>query len=70
MKMLEITKQKAIERNLKLIGRINGKDMSKIILMMERLKENKKIKYYIIESIIYNEKTQEGNIIVSFWTDA
>lgn len=45
--MKEITKKQIIENNLRLIGKMTGKDMSKIILLIERLKENKKIKYYV-----------------------
>jgi hypothetical protein len=67
--MREITKEQAIENKLKPIGKISGKDMSKIILAMERLKENNNIKYYIIESIVYNENTGNGEINVSFWGD-
>jgi len=67
MMMKEITREKAIENNLKLIGNITDIDMSKIILVIERLKENKNIKYYTIESIIYNENTGNGEINVSFW---
>ena len=67
--MKEITKKQAIEKNLKLINKITGKDMSKIILLIERLKENKTIKYYAIDSIIFNENTQDGEIQVSFWGD-
>jgi hypothetical protein len=66
--MKEITKQQALESKLKLVGRICGKDMSKIILVIERLKE-KNIKYYMIESIVFNQNTQDGEICVSFWTD-
>jgi len=69
LKMKEITKKQAIEKNLKLINKITGKDMSKIILLIERLKENKTIKYYAIDSIIFNENTQDGEIQVSFWGD-
>ncbi len=41
--MKEITKQHAIDGHLKLIGRATEKDTSKIILLIERLKENKNI---------------------------
>jgi hypothetical protein len=67
--MQEITKKQAVEKNYKLIANYAEKDMSKIILLIERLKENKKIKYYIIESIIFNENTHEGEMRVSFWGD-
>lgn len=67
--MKEITRKQAEEGNLKLIGNIAGKDMSKVILLIERLKENKKIKYYVVELIVYNQNTQEGEIQVSFWGD-
>jgi len=67
--MKEITKQQATENNLKLVGTMAGKDMSKIILIIERLKENKKVKYYIIESIVFNENTHDGEIRVSFWSE-
>ena len=65
--MKEITRQQALEKELKLVGKLSAKDMSKIILLIERLKENKKIKYYIIESIVFNENTHDGEISVSFW---
>jgi hypothetical protein len=68
--MKEITKKQAAESKLKLIGKISGEDMSKIILAMERLKEKKEIKYYVIESIIYNENNSNGEIHVSFWGDS
>jgi hypothetical protein len=65
--MREITRQNAIESQLKLVGNVSARDMSKIILLIERMKENKNIKYYIIESIVYNENTGNGEIHVSFW---
>jgi len=65
--MKEITKKQAIERKLRHIASYSEKDMSKIILLIERLKENKDIKYYIIESIIYNENTSDGEMHISFW---
>jgi hypothetical protein len=65
--MRETTRRKAIENNLKLVGGIAAKDMSKVILLIERLKENKNIKYYVIESIVFNENTHDGEIKVSFW---
>lgn len=67
--MKEITRKQAEERNLNFIGKFTGKDMSHVILLIEDLKENKKIKYYVMESIVFNENTQEGEIQVSFWGD-
>jgi len=65
--MKETTRKQALEKNLKLLGSVTAKDMSKIILLIERMKENKNIKYYIIESIVFNENTHDGEIQVSFW---
>ena len=65
--MKETTRKQALENNLKLLGSVTAKDMSKVILLIERLKENENIKYYIIESIVYNENTSDGEIQVSFW---
>jgi hypothetical protein len=65
--MRETTRKQAIENNLKLVGGITAKDISKVILLIERLKEDKNIKYYIIESIVFNENTHDGEIRVSFW---
>ena len=65
--MKEITRKQAIEKNLNLVGSLFERDMSKTILFIERLKENKNIKYYTIESIIFNENTHDGEIKVSFW---
>jgi hypothetical protein len=67
--MREITSNNIKEKNLKLIGRIANSDFSKVILLMERCKENKKIKYYLMDFIFYNEKTQKGYFKVSFWGD-
>ncbi len=63
------TKEQVIENNLKLLGRISENDMSKVAIIMERLKENKRIKYYIIDMIIFNQNTHTGIIEVSFWGD-
>jgi len=65
--MKEINREQATEKNLKLIGKASEKDMSKIILLIERMKEYKNIEYYMIESIIFNENTQDGEIKISFW---
>ncbi|MFA5258790.1 MAG: hypothetical protein WC979_06320 [Candidatus Pacearchaeota archaeon] len=65
--MKEITRKQAESRNLKLIGNIALGDMSKAILLIERLKENKKINYYVVELIVFNQNTNEGEIQVSFW---
>ncbi|MBI2629290.1 hypothetical protein HYW74_04350 [Candidatus Pacearchaeota archaeon] len=67
--MKQINKSYAEINNLKRIGKITDNDMSKIIIMMERLKENKKINYYIVDMIIFNQETHEGKIEVSFWGD-
>jgi hypothetical protein len=65
--MKEITKQYATENNLKQLGIIKDMDMSKIILKLERLKENKDIKYYCVNFIVYEQAKDEGNIEVSLW---
>lgn len=67
--MKEITRKQAEAENLKLIGNIALSDFSKVILLIERFKENKRIKYYIVELIVFNQNTSEGEIQVSFWGD-
>ena len=67
--MREITKEYAKEHNLKRLARAENSDMSKLILLMERLKENKQIKYYSMDLIIFNTINQTGNIEISFWAD-
>ena len=64
-----ISKSYAEKNNLRHIGSIVDNDMSKIILMLERLKENKDIKYYIVEIILFNQLTHKGQIKVSFLGD-
>ena len=64
--MKEITKQYAKDHNLKRLGKIKNSDMSKIILMMERLQE-KKVEYYCVDFILFDPKKHVGNIQVSFW---
>ena len=67
--MKQITSTYAELNNLKRIGKISDNDMSKIILMIERLKESNKANYYIMDMIIFNQETHEGKIDVSFWRD-
>jgi hypothetical protein len=67
--MKEISKKYAKDHNLKLIGKIRENDMSKIILKIERLKENKKIKYYCMDMILFDSIKHRGDIEVSFWGD-
>lgn len=67
--MKEITTKQAGERNLKLIARLVGTNLSSTILMMERLSEKKNVKYYIMESAVVNEETHNGEIVVSFWNE-
>ena len=67
--MKEITKQYVKDNNLKNIGVIRDIDMSKIILKLERLKENKEIKYYCVEFIVYEQAKDEGNMEISLWGD-
>ncbi|MBS3092978.1 hypothetical protein J4456_00160 [Candidatus Pacearchaeota archaeon] len=62
-----ITHQDAEARGLKKIGSIIEEDMSKVILMIERLKENKKIEYYSADLILFDEVNHVGNIEISFW---
>ena len=52
---------------LKKLGKIRNSDMSKIILMMERLQESKKIEYYCVDFILFDPKKHIGNIQISFW---
>ena len=67
--MKQISKEKIKSNNLKMIGSITDNDMSKIILAMERLKEDKRIKYYLVDLILFNQITHKGKIVVSFWGD-
>ncbi|VVB79011.1 Uncharacterised protein [uncultured archaeon] len=67
--MREITFNQIREKNLKLVGRISSVDFSKVILMIERAKDNTAIKYYLMDFIFYNQNTQEGYFKVSFWKD-
>ncbi|HLD98598.1 MAG TPA: hypothetical protein VI815_04695 [Candidatus Nanoarchaeia archaeon] len=65
--MKQINQNQAEKNNLKIIKTISVDDMSKAILAIERLKEDKKIKYYSIDSIIFNQITHKGEFNVSFW---
>ena len=67
--MKEITREFALENNLKSILTISDGDMSKVTLAMERLKEDKRIKYYTMDLIIFNQQTHEGSINLTFWGD-
>jgi len=65
--MREISKEYVKLNNLKRLGSLTSNDMSKVILMIERLKENKRIKYYTVDLILFNQYAHEGVINVSFW---
>jgi hypothetical protein len=65
--MQEISKKYAKDKHLKEMGIIKDTDMSKIILKLERLKENRDIKYYCMEFIIFNPVRDVGEIEVSLW---
>lgn len=67
--MKEITPRYANSKNLKLIKQVSATDFSKIILMMERLKENQKIGYYSVDMILFNKETHKGEFNFSFWGD-
>jgi hypothetical protein len=67
--MKQITKAYAKKENLKLIKSISGEDMSKMILLIERLKEERSIKYYSMDLILFDQINHYGEIIVSFWGD-
>ena len=67
--MKEISREFAVKNRLREIGRMSNNDMSQVILVMERLKESKKIKYYCMETIVFDKINQQANIHVSFWTD-
>ena len=67
--MINISPHYAKTNNLKKVGRVIEEDMSKVILMIERLKENKKIKYYCVDLILFDEYNHKGNIEISFWSD-
>ena len=67
--MKEISKKHAFEHGLSKVGTIQDGDMSKIILKLERAKEDKKIKYYCMDFIIFDAVKPLGNIEVSLWTD-
>ena len=62
-----ITQQEAEYLGLQKIGTIVDEDMSKVILMIERLKENKSITYYSADLILFHEVNHIGNIAISFW---
>lgn len=66
-KMKEISQKQAKEQNLKLVKTISADDMSKVILTIERMKEDNQIKFYTINSIIFNQMNHKGNFNVSFW---
>ena len=65
--MREISKEYVKLNNLKRLGSLTSNDMSKVILMIERLKENKRIKYYTVDLILFNQDTHNGTINASFW---
>ncbi len=65
--MKQIKNSEAKKGKLQLIETISSNDMSKIILAIERLKENEKIKYYSIDMIIFNQETHKGEFKASFW---
>ena len=65
--MKEATKEYVKSNNLKMLGSLTSNDMSKVILMIERLKENKEIKYYTVDLILFNQNNHNGTIHVSFW---
>jgi hypothetical protein len=67
--MKEITKEYAKSHNLKKIGIVRDDDMSKIILKLERLKENKNIKYYCIDLIVFDSEKHLSDIQASIWKD-
>lgn len=66
-KMKEISRRQAIKENLNFINVIVETNLSRTILMIERLKENPKIGYYTLELAIIKEETNNGHIVVSFW---
>lgn len=68
-KMYEITKEEAIENNLKFMGSFVGTNLSQTVLMMERYSENPYIKYYIMEYLAVDEESHDGLIKVSFWCE-
>lgn len=55
------------KNNLRLIKTYSNNDMSKIILLIERLKEDERIKYYSVDLILFNQKTHKSEIKISFW---
>jgi len=67
--MQEITKEHAKLNHLKKLAKVRGDDISKLILLIERLKENKKIKYYSMDLIIFDTLNHKGEIEISFWGD-
>lgn len=62
-----ITRREADSRGLKKIGSIIEEDMSKVILIIERLKERKEIEFYSADLILFDEINHIGNIEISFW---
>ena len=67
--MQEITKEYAKLNNLKKVARVRNNDISKLILLIERLKENRKVSYYSMDFIIFDSINHIGNIEISFWAD-
>ena len=67
--MKEISKSYALINGLRKRLIIHNEDMSKIVLAIERLKENKEIKYYSVDLIIFNQIKHKGDITISFYGD-
>ena len=65
--MKYISQEYAKQNNLKKVGNIVQEDMSKVILMIERLKEHKKIHFYTLDLILFDEINHQGTIQISFW---
>jgi uncharacterized tellurite resistance protein B-like protein len=66
--MKYISLEFAQRNNLKKIYGIVEEDMSKVILMLERLKE-KNVQYYSIDLILFDELNHTARIEVSCWSD-
>lgn len=65
--MREITFNQIRDRKLKPFGKFASSDFSKVILMINRASDNSQVKYYLMDVIFYNQKTEEGYFKVSFW---
>ena len=65
--MKKISNEFALANNLVSLGRIVENDMSKALLILERISEKKEIDYYSLDSILFNQSNHKVEITISFW---